>query len=192
GMGHAVTALVGQNVGAGDYIEARKSAFIGLKTAWVYSFSIMILFIVAARPLVAVFIPGLGSGSTEVSSMAVIMLRLASFYVLADSAQLVFTGALRGAGDTRWVMIVSVALHWAFAGVALVLIKVLEVDPVIAWLAFIGFIIVMGTSMFLRFRGGKWKDIKMIDTEAPEYPYTLGTFPEIIAEEPVEPTLSED
>ncbi|MFO7731912.1 MAG: MATE family efflux transporter [Spirochaetia bacterium] len=192
GMGHAVTALVGQNVGAGDYIEARKSAFIGLKTAWVYSFSIMILFIVAARPLVGVFIPGLGSGSTEVSTMAVIMLRLASFYVLADSAQLVFTGALRGAGDTRWVMIVSVALHWAFAGVALFLIRGLEVNPVIAWLSFIGFIIVMGTSMFLRFHGGKWKDIKMIDTEAPEYPYTVGAFPEIIAEEPVEPTLSED
>ncbi len=40
--------------------------------------------------------------------------------------------------------------------------------------------------------GGKWKDIKMIDTEAPEYPCTVGTVPEIIAEEPVGSLLPED
>ena len=185
GMGHAVTALVGQNVGARDYREARRSAFIGLKTAWVYSFSIMVVFIIAARPLVAMFIPGLGAGSTEVSSLAVIMLRLASFYVMADSAQLVFTGALRGAGDTRWVMLVSVAVHWLFAVLAVVLIRVLRVDPVVSWIAFIGFIIVMGISMFLRFRGGKWESIRMIDEEAPPLIYTAESCPEFIPEEPV-------
>jgi multidrug resistance protein, MATE family len=187
GMGHAVTALTGQNIGAGDPEEAKRSTYIGLKTAWTYSISITILFILAARPLVAVFIPASASAGTggEVGTLAVTMLRLASFYVLADSAQLIFTGALRGAGDTRWVMIVSVAIHWIFAAIAIVLIKVLKVDPVIAWLGFIGFVISLGLTMFLRFRSGRWEQIQMIDDETFEYPYSIPACPEIIAEEPV-------
>jgi MATE family multidrug resistance protein len=186
GMGHAVTALVGQNVGARDYVEARRSAFIGLRTAWLYSFTIMVVFIVGARPLVAMFIPGLGAGNTEVSSLAVVMLRLASFYVLADSAQIVFTGALRGAGDTRWVMLVSVTIHWLFAVLAVVLIRVVRVDPVVAWIAFIGFILAMGIAMFLRFNGRRWENIRMIDQEAPPLIYTTEACPEFIPEEPIE------
>jgi multidrug resistance protein, MATE family len=185
GMGHAVTALTGQNIGAGDLEEAKRSTYIGLKTAWTYSFSITILFILAARPLVEIFIPASAGAGDEVGKLAVTMLRLASFYILADSAQLVFTGALRGAGDTRWVMMVSVAIHWLFAAIAIVLIRVLKVDPVIAWLSFIAFVISLGLTMFLRFRGGRWEKIRMIDDETPEYPYSIVSCPEIIAEEPV-------
>jgi MATE family multidrug resistance protein len=188
GMGHAVTALVGQNVGAGNMPEARKSTFTGLKTAWVYSGSMVLIFVFGARALVNVFLPGLEDGGAGVAPMAITMLRLASLYILADSAQLVFVGALRGAGDTRWVMIVSVALHWLFAGAALVLIKVLRVDPVISWVSFICIIIIMGITYFFRFRGGKWENIRMIDRgrEAPDYRYSSGACPETMNEEPLE------
>lgn len=183
GMGHAVTALTGQNIGAGDLEEAKRATYTGLKTAWTYSFSITILFFLAARPLVEVFIPVSAGAGGETGSLAVTMLRLASFYILADSAQLVFTGALRGAGDTRWVLIVSVTIHWVFAAIAVALIRVLKVDPIIAWLGFIGFVISLGLTMFLRFRSGKWAQIRMID-DAPDFPYSIGTCPEILAEEP--------
>ena len=142
GMGHAVTSLVGQNVGACDIEEAKKSTYTGLKTAWVYSFTMVLVFVVFTRQLVGVFYQGIGS--EDYSSLAVTMLRLASIYILADSAQIVFVGALRGAGDTRWVMAISVALHWIFTGTVIFLIKVVKVSPVRAWLCFIGFIVVLG------------------------------------------------
>lgn len=188
GMGHAVTALVGQNVGAGDPEEAKRSAYTGLKTAWVYSGSMVLLFVFAARSLVRVFLPGMDGGGADIAPLAVTMLRLASLYILADSAQLVFVGALRGAGDTRWVMIVSVTLHWIFAAAALVLIKVLRVDPVAAWLCFISMIILMGITFFFRFKSGKWREIRMIDhdRESPDYRYNTGACPEMMNEEPVE------
>jgi len=188
GMGHAVTSLVGQSIGAGDLSEARKATFTGLKTAWVYSFTMVLVFVFFARPLVGVFMPGIADGGDEIRPLAVILLRLASIYILADSAQIVFVGALRGAGDTRWVMAVSVALHWFFAAAALVLIKIVKVDPVIAWIGFIGFIVALGIIMFLRFRSGKWKLINMISKaqDLPEHHYNTGACPEIIAEEPVE------
>jgi MATE family multidrug resistance protein len=188
GMGHAVTALVAQNVGAGDLDEARRSALTGLRTAWVYSFTMVMIFVFAARPLVNIFIPGVSSGASEVGDLAAVMLRLASLYIMADSAQLVFVGALRGAGDTRWVMGASVILHWILAGTAIFLIRFVKVDPVYAWCSFIGFVILMGITMFLRFRGGKWKEIKLIEKEAemPDCHYVAGACPELIAEESFE------
>jgi MATE family multidrug resistance protein len=55
-----------------------------------------------------------------------------------------YTSALRGAGDTRWVMWVSVVLHWLYAGAAIVLINHLRIPPLSMWLVFIGFILVLG------------------------------------------------
>ena len=188
GMGHAVTALVGQNVGADDLDEARKTAFTGLKSAWVYSSSMVVIFVLGAPALAGLFIPGLEPGGSEVSRLAVVMLRLASIYILADSAQIVFVGALRGAGDTRWVMAVSVIIHWVFAGAVIFLIKVVKISPVAAWGFFIGFIVLLGFTMFFRFQGGQWKKIKMIEKEegCEEYHYLTGACPEVMSEEPLE------
>ena len=175
-------------MGAGDLEEARRSAFTGLRTAWVYSFTMVMVFLFGARALVRVFLPGLEDGGADVSTMAVTMLRMASLYIMADSAQLVFVGALRGAGDTRWVMAVSVSLHWIFAIAAVILIKVAGVHPVAAWTGFIAFIMSMGLTMFLRFRGGKWKEIRMIERapEEQDYRYNAGACPEVLTEESIE------
>jgi MATE family multidrug resistance protein len=104
-------------------------------------------------------------GSENIASLAIVLLRLAALYTLADSAQLVFTGALRGAGDTRWVMRISIGLHWLFSGIAIFLIRYLQANPVTVWLVFIAFVIGLGIVMFLRFRGGKWRQIQLIQPE---------------------------
>ena len=162
GMGHAATALVGQNIGAGDFAEAKKSTYTALKVSWVYSFSMVFLFVFGSRMLVGAFASGFEGDTDSITSLATAMVRLASLYTLADSAQLVFTGALRGAGDTKWIMRMSVALHWVFAVLAIVMIRVVKVPPIIGWLLLILFVIGLGITMFLRFRGEKWRDIELI------------------------------
>jgi MATE family multidrug resistance protein len=165
GMSHATTALVGQNIGAGDREEARRSTYVALRVAWVYSGLMVLLFVFATRYLVGAFASGFGAGAENIASLAVVLLRLAALYTLADSAQLVFTGALRGAGDTRWVMRVSIGLHWLFSGIAIFLIRYIQADPVAVWLVFIAFVMGLGIVMFLRFRSGKWRQIELIQAE---------------------------
>jgi len=162
GMSHATTALVGQNIGAGDREEARRSTYIALRVAWVYSGFMVLLFVFGTRYLVGAFASGFGANAAQIASLAVVMLRLAAIYTLADSAQLVFTGALRGAGDTRWVMRMSIVLHWVFSGVAIFLIRSIQADPVTVWVVFIAFVLGLGLVMFLRFRSGKWRQIQLI------------------------------
>ena len=163
GMSSATTALVGQFVGARDFGQARRAAYLSLRVAWVYSGTMVIVFLAATGALVRIFAAGFPGDAGEITRLATVLIRLASIYTLADSAQLVFAGALRGAGDTRWVMRVSVALHWVFAAAVIVSIRVLRISPVTAWVAFIVFIVLLGISMFLRFRGSRWLDTRMID-----------------------------
>jgi MATE family multidrug resistance protein len=163
GMSYATTALVGQFVGGRDLTQARRAAYLSLRVAWIYSGAMVIVFLAATRVLVRTFAAGFPGDTSEITRLATVMIRLASIYTLADSAQLVFAGALRGAGDTRWVMWVSVALHWVFAAVAVTLIRVLRIPPVLAWVGFIVFIVLLGAAMYLRFRGGRWLQIRLID-----------------------------
>jgi MATE family multidrug resistance protein len=165
GMSHATTALVGQNIGAGDREEAKRSTYVALRVAWVYSATMVVLFVFGTRFLVGAFASGFEANAGQITALAVVMLRLAALYTLADSAQLVFTGALRGAGDTRWVMRASIGLHWIFSAIAIFLIRTIQADPVTVWIVFIAFVVGLGLVMFLRFRRGKWQQIELIDTE---------------------------
>jgi MATE family multidrug resistance protein len=162
GMSHATTALVGQNIGAGDRGEAIRCTYVALQVAWVYSGTMVVLFVFATRFLVGTFASGFGANAAQIASLAVVMLRLAAVYTLADSAQLVFTGALRGAGDTRWVMRTSIGLHWIFSAIAIFLIRTIQADPVTVWIVFITFVVGLGLVMFMRFRRGKWRQIELI------------------------------
>jgi MATE family multidrug resistance protein len=163
GMSHATTALVGQFVGARDLEQARRTAYVALRLAWLYSGTMVVIFLTLTGVLVNVFASGFGANAEPITRLATVLIRLAAVYVLADSAQLVFSGALRGAGDTAWVMRVSVGLHWIFSALAIVLIRLVRVTPVLAWSSFIFFILLMGVVMFLRFRGGRWQEIRMIE-----------------------------
>jgi MATE family multidrug resistance protein len=135
--------------------------------AWVYAGAMVILFLAGAPLLVRVFSRGFTSGDAAILPLAQTLLRLAAVYTLADSTQVIFAGALRGAGDTTWVMIVSGILHWAVAIAAFILIRLIVVPPVVVWLFFIGFVISLGVAMFLRHRGGAWQRIRLVEQAPP-------------------------
>ncbi len=165
GLGVAVTAMVGQHMGAGDQEGARKSTMLALRVGYSYALIMMLLFVFGAPLLVRVFAGGMSGEDAALLELSEAMLRLAAIYTLADITQLVFAGALRGAGDTKAVMFISVIIHWIMAVTVVVLVRVLELPPLAIWGFFIGFVIVLGLSIFLRFQSGKWRQFSVIDEE---------------------------
>ena len=164
GVGAATTALVGHRMGAGDPKGARKVAFLGLRLGWGYAALVGVVFVLGAPLLVRFFAGGFTAQDQAILPLAQTLLRMAALYTLADAANVVFSGALRGAGDTRWVMIVSGILHWVMATGAFLFIKVLVLPPVVVWLFFIVFVFSTCLAMFLRHRRGKWEDIRLIES----------------------------
>ena len=81
-----------------------------------------------------------------------------STYVLADAVILVSGGILRGAGDTRWLMVASVSLHWAMLVAQFFIIQVFELSPRVSWLAFVAMIFAIAVVYALRLKSGRWRD----------------------------------
>jgi MATE family multidrug resistance protein len=152
-------------MGAGDHEGARKSTMLALRVGYSYALIMMALFVFGAPLLVRVFAGGMGEGDAALLELSEAMLRLAAIYTLADITQLVFAGALRGAGDTRAVMLISVIIHWIMAAAVVVFVRVVGLPPLAIWAFFIGFVIVLGVAIFLRFHSGKWREISVIDEE---------------------------
>ncbi|MCG2725937.1 MAG: hypothetical protein L6420_06735, partial [Elusimicrobia bacterium] len=94
--------------------------------------------------------------------MAIFMLRMAAIYVTMDALIVIFAGALRGAGDSFWAMMLSVAMHWTLIPVLYFMLKVKSFSPEQAWLAVVIIFTVFSSFIYLRYYSGKWKHIKMI------------------------------
>ncbi len=169
GVGAAVTSMAAQRMGAGDVRGARRVAFLGLRVAWGYAGVMMVLFVTAAPFLVKIFSGGFTSGDEAILPLAQTLLRLAALYTLGDATQVVFSGALRGAGDTKWVMIISGTLHWIMATGSFIFIRILVLPPVAVWLFFIAFVVSMGFAMYLRHRRGAWQKMRLVES-APALP----------------------
>ncbi len=162
GLSFAATAVVGQKIGAADYPGAVRSTFMILRMSFIYAGAMILLFVFLPGPLVSIFTSGLTSPEAVIP-LSILLLRMAAIYTLADATQLVFAGALRGAGDTRFVMRASVIIHWIFTGTSFVLVKIIQISPQTMWGIFIFFIITLGVIMFLRFRSNRWQSIRLIE-----------------------------
>ncbi|CAD7838393.1 Multidrug and toxin extrusion (MATE) family efflux pump YdhE/NorM, homolog [Olavius algarvensis spirochete endosymbiont] len=162
GLGFAATTLAGRYVGARDIGGAEHSTRLTLLITWIYAATMMLIFIFGAKLLVGVFTSGLEGGKTDVAPLAVTMLRLAALYTLGDATQLIYAGALRGAGDTKFVMWISVGTHWVFAAIAWFSIKVLHISVIVVWVFFICFVLILGIGMLLRYRLGNWRKMSLV------------------------------
>jgi MATE family multidrug resistance protein len=79
-------------------------------------------------------------------------------YVVADAVILVCSGVLRGAGDTRWLMLTSVLVHVLMLGVQLVVILGLGLGPIVSWWVFVATILSLALIYFLRVLSGRWRE----------------------------------
>lgn len=163
GIETSVTSLVGRYMGAGRPQVAHRAALSGIKTGIFYSIVILILFVFIPKTLVLVFQPDAPSQIFDNAfPIAISMIRIASLYVLAEAVIVAIIGALRGAGDTHFTMIVSVAAHWAFVPILYLCLNVFNMSVPFSWFILVLFFLIFSLILVLRFKSGKWKQIKVI------------------------------
>lgn len=95
----ALTTFVGQNLGAGDLSRAKAGPRYGLIMGFIVTAVILVPMMVFAPQLTALF-----NTDPEVIEFGTLFVRLCSPFYLAFVINQVYSGALRGAGDTRATM----------------------------------------------------------------------------------------
>jgi MATE family multidrug resistance protein len=81
-----------------------------------------------------------------------------------DATNLIISGALRGAGDTHFVMWYETSMAWFFfAAGELLIVLVLKWGVLAAWVWALVYICLLAFGMIARFRSKRWQLIELIE-----------------------------
>ena len=171
GFGMAAATVVGQHQGARDPDAAYRAGYTGLKMGLLYMGAIGITFLLFPRGYFELFRSKDAAFSTgELLSLGRTMLLLMTVWGLFDTVSIVLSGALKGAGDTRFVMFYMILGGWlCLVPGALLLLRwghgILELW---SWLA--AYVCVLAAGFWWRWHTGRWRGIRLIEhREGAEY-----------------------
>ena len=164
GLGIGVSILVGQYLGRNEPDIAERSVWMGFKLCIGYMGLVTIGYVFFGRLMLLPY-----SHTTDIEvynrtvKIAVKLMYFIAAYSLMDSANIIFSNALKGAGDTRFVMLLSVSLNWLLMVIPCAVAAYLGLGLYTSWTFLTTFVIVLGICFFLRFRSGVWKSMRVID-----------------------------
>ena len=164
GLEVASTSLVGRYVGARDAAAATRSTYSGLKLGWGYSLLMGVFFVFLPGVLTDIFRPDMAEASAEAIAifdaarpMSIFMLRIATFYIFVEVLLVVYAGALRGAGDTVWVMFACAIMNWCVSGALYVAAYIFHLPAHYAWIAVVAVYSTAPVIFWWRWKSGKWR-----------------------------------
>jgi MATE family multidrug resistance protein len=170
GIGLGVSSLVGRYLGADDPERAERSAYSAFRIGLVYLGICSALYLLAPRLLLAPYAAGADPASfAEVGRLAIVLLRFVAFYSLFDMMSVLFAAALKGAGDTTYPLLATLILSWTVMVIpSYLLCAYFGAGVYTAWTTASAYCVCVGLLMFRRFRGGRWKALRVIEAPVPE------------------------
>jgi MATE family multidrug resistance protein len=171
GCGIAISVLVGQYLGAEKPELAQISTYSGFHMAFVYMASIALAYVLLPDTFVMPFAHKADPQSfAEIYSFSVVLLRFVAVYCVFDTMNIIFCSAIKGAGDTRFVMMLNLILSLFVLIIPTYFsIMVFKSGLLISWIFATVYVSSLGITFYLRFRSGKWKTMRVIELE-PQVP----------------------
>ncbi len=154
GFSIAASTLVGQQLGAGDEAEAEAYGAAIVRFSAVIYLAVVAVVVALAAPIADLFV----SGGSEVAA-ATAFVRVAAVSTLALGVDGSATGALRGAGDTRWPFVASLVGRYAFALPVAALGTITPLAVAGLYLALLLETLVPAVINLWRFRTNRWKAV---------------------------------
>ncbi len=171
GLGIAAGIVVGQYQGRREWRHAQRAGWTALKMGAAYMVTVGLTYLLFPAFYVSLF-TGTHEGSftvEEILPVARVLLVMLTIWGAADACDMILAGALKGAGDTRFVMWYSLAMAWGlFVAGLVVLVFVLDRGIYACWAWTTFYIIALGVGYLRRFARGRWKDIDLLGREGVE------------------------
>lgn len=161
GIGMAVETLVGQYMGANKPKIASRVAYSGVKLAAMYILPLATIFLLLPDTLIGIFSSRGASDMTEIFAIARSILKIMVLFTLCDMVGIIFSNAIRGGGDTKFQMITSSACAWLLFVPGIYILVKLAMPITVLWLWGAFYLFVMAVVFYLRFRSGKWQNLRL-------------------------------
>jgi MATE family multidrug resistance protein len=164
GLGIAVSVITGNYLGANNPKIAERVTYTGLTVTYIYVIPIIISFLIFPSFYINIF----SHNSTtdkfdQIMPIVFILIKFIALYSIFDVLNVIFSSTLKGAGDTKFIMIYISLLSLTFLIIPTYLIvEYFRLDIIHAWIILTFYISLLGIGFFLRFLQGKWKNMRII------------------------------
>ncbi|HSV96285.1 MAG TPA: MATE family efflux transporter [Spirochaetota bacterium] len=179
GFGIAVSVMVGRYIGMEKPELAQRSVYSGFHLTFIYMVAISLCYLLLPEIFVAPFASKADPGSfDEIYRLSVVLLKFVAIYSIFDTMNIIFASALKGAGDTRFVMYMLAAVSLLVLVIPSYLVLVVFSGGLYeAWIIASLYVVILGFSFFIRFRGGRWKSMRVIEEPVVCIPPSLPEVP---------------
>ena len=157
GLGMAAATLVGQALGRADPDDARRWGWDVVGVAMLLMGSLGALMVVFPEPLLAPFLT-----SPETRELARVPLQVFGAGIALDGIGLVLMNALLGAGASRQVAVVSIAMQWGFfLPLAFLFGPWLGYGLLAIWLVQLAYRVIQAMIFALLWSRGRWAQVRV-------------------------------
>lgn len=163
GIGMTASILVGQCIGANDIPHAKKSVRSARTIMLIYMTIMMVIFAGFPDVVLSPFVRAGDAAQVEVMRLARIMLIFVAAYLFGDGLVLVYSNAVRGAGDTKYIMYLTTIMAWGFFAIPCLIMRWAGCSVWWLWGTLSVYILLFGWLCYQRYRGGKWTKMKVIE-----------------------------
>jgi MATE family multidrug resistance protein len=173
GLATAGTTLVGQSIGAGDRDWAARVGTAVIVMCSALMLCIAIGFLLASPWLLPLFLVSADDAAAATLAIAAVVIWPAAVYQAFDGLYFGSSFCLRAAGDTRVPALTALLASWClFVPLAHTLIFApgqawidglpqAGLGALGGWLALMAYAVLLGSSMFLRWRSGRWRETRI-------------------------------
>lgn len=153
----AASALVGQELGKGSSQKALKDGYICTIIAMIVMSTFGLLFFIIPQFLVSLF-----TKDKDVIELATMALKIVSICQPFSGASMVLAGALREAGDTKSVLLITyLGIFLIRIPITYLFLDVLNFGLAGAWIVMTIDLAIRSSLAFYIFRRGKWKYLQV-------------------------------
>jgi len=166
GLGIAASILVGQRLGENRDDLAERATWTTYQIGMAYMAVLTVLYLVTPNLFIAGFMGSESLSEAERESLHTMALRLLYFvaaYNVFDGTQIILVSALKGAGDSRFIMGTSLVMATALAGLTYLAVEVLKLNIYACWVLIVGWLVALAAAYLWRFLGGKWRSMRVIE-----------------------------
>ncbi len=169
GLGQGVEVLVGRRQGEKRPDLSARTTWTGVKLATAWMAFVAVLYCTVPGWLAQPFAAEMPAEEwARVGALVTVLLRFVAAYSLADGVNIILAYALRGAGDTRFVVLVAVVLSWPLMVIPTWLVWRLGYGVEPAWAAATVYLAVTAGVYVVRFLGGRWRTMTIIEAAVAE------------------------
>lgn len=153
GFGLGAMTLVGKYLGADKRKDAEKTALTASAVVFVFSFAVFVVIAIFAKSLITLF-----TADPQVVAIGSKVIILFAMVQIPKALDGVLIGNLRGAGDLKWLMWITIAsVVFMEIGLNWMLVFVFDMSLMALWSVHFSDEILRTIVNFWRFKGGKWK-----------------------------------